>query len=82
MRDREPFSFFAVFNKHGLVKTTKRQPEVRPGEIPLELHFDFPESAFQDNFIHATVKVPEEVVMLPTPIISCKPIKVPQEDGQ
>lgn len=50
---------FAIVDKRGFVKATKRSTSVGRREIGVMITVEIPDSAFDDGFLHATITVPD-----------------------
>jgi len=53
-------SFYAIFNRSGLVRTTKTEGVVRKGELQVQMNLDVPDKAFTQPQFKANLTIRED----------------------
>lgn len=72
---------FAIFDKRGFVRATKRRAERKGNEIGVMIDVEIPDRAFDDGHIHASIAVPDDAFVVPQAIATVADVE-PMEQGQ
>ena len=58
-------NFYAIFSKRGFVRATKNKGSRKANEVGMVVEVDIPDRAFEDGFLHASIKADENSFVLP-----------------
>ena len=58
-------TFYAIFNKRGFVRATKTKATRKGHEVGMVVEVEIPERAFEDGFLHASIKANDASFVLP-----------------
>lgn len=73
--------FFGVFDKRGLVRTTKTEPPLKPGQRAVRLEVTLPDTAFEPDALPvAFLDVPEDAVRRPGPDVLLAAVQYEEEE--